>query len=208
MRMLARTDVEPEATIDAQHLTAIPFTDGGDLVREENSALEQVQSAEELDAVRLKVSLGKIGEVKIKSPETALLRKVMNRKHGGEGQLLVAHQHGNECRRPIVHVEDLRRRSHPARQLQRRFAKENESPGVIFVGRAVLPVNAGAIKKLIAAHKESLDPAGRAPLQEFRHVIFRADPNVHRDARLFRLDAGVFSDLTIIRHRYTDLVLP
>src|ERR1700675_893868 len=102
----------------------IPFADGSDLVREENSALEQVQSAKELDAARLEVSLGKIGEVEIKPPETALLRQMMNRKHSGEGQLLVVHQHGNERRRPIVQVQDLWHRSHPACQLQRSFAKE------------------------------------------------------------------------------------
>src|SRR6267142_727147 len=96
---------------------------------------------------------------------------MMNRKHGGERQLLVVHQHGNEGRRPIVHVQDLWRRTHPPRQLQCGFAKENESPGVIFVGYTVLRINPRAIKKLITPDKESLDSTGRPAFQIFRQIV-------------------------------------
>src|SRR5437762_10540622 len=103
MRVFAQDDIETEATVGNQHLTAIPFTDGSDLLREENSALEQVHAAEELDAARFEIPLGKVGKLEIKPPKTALFCEMMNRKHGSERQLLVVHQHGNEGRRPIVH---------------------------------------------------------------------------------------------------------
>src|SRR5205085_7815656 len=127
-----------------------------DLIGENNTALEQVQTAEELDTARHEVSLGQIRQAKIEAPETSLFRDMMDREDRGEGKLLMVDQRGHQSRGPIMHVQNLRRRRHPPRQLERRFGKENETRGVVFVRHAVLAVNSGPIEKFVAANEESL----------------------------------------------------
>src|SRR5947207_11611151 len=68
MSVFAQDDIETETAVGSQHLLPIPFTDGGDLVREDHSALEQVQAAEELDTARFEISLGQVGQLEIKPP--------------------------------------------------------------------------------------------------------------------------------------------
>ena len=79
----ATADLAPAAL--ARHLLASltwafgtgfadPFENGAGLSKKGFAGLGQ------FDAARLEISLGKIGEVEIKSPETALLREMMNRR--------------------------------------------------------------------------------------------------------------------------------
>ena len=65
-----------------------------------------------------------------------------------------AHIHWHQRRRPIVQVQNLRRRRETSRQFDRSFAEKNETRGVIFVRLAVFAINSGAIEKLVAAHKK------------------------------------------------------
>src|SRR5262245_28087280 len=91
---------------------------------------------------------------------------MLNGKHGGEGQTLVAHEHRDERRRPIVARETLRTGRHATRVFDRGFAEKDKTRGIIRVRLAALLINPGAIEKLIAADKENLQILGRASLEE------------------------------------------
>src|ERR1700694_1376521 len=110
MRVLAQDDVEAAAAFRAQDFVAITLAYRRDLVGENNSALEQVEPAEKLDAAGHEVSLGEIRQVKVEAPETSLLREMMDRENRGEGKVLMVDQHGHERRGPIMDVQNLRRR--------------------------------------------------------------------------------------------------
>ena len=184
MRMLAQHDVEIAPPFGSQHLAPITLAHGGDLVGKNDSALEQIQPAEILDARRLEIALRQIRQVEIEAPETPLLGEMMNREHGRKRQALVLHENRNERRRPIVDMEDLRRRRHAPRHFERRFAEENETRGVVFVGDTVFAVDARAIEKLVATDEECLDAAGRPAFHEFRDIILVADPHIDGDSRV------------------------
>src|SRR5436305_3931960 len=115
MRVFAQDDVESGPTFRAQHLMPIMLADRRYLIGENNPALEQVQTAKELDTARHEVSLGQIRQAKIEAPETSLFRDMMDREDRGEGKLLMVDQRGHQRRGPIMHVQNLRRGRHPPR---------------------------------------------------------------------------------------------
>jgi hypothetical protein len=70
----------------------------------------------------------------------------------------------------------------------------------------VFAVNARPIEKLVAAHKERLDAAGRAPFHKFRDITLVADRHIHGDPRVSQVESRVFADLAIVRHRDANLM--
>jgi len=83
-----------------------------------------------------------------------LIGQTMDREHGRKGQPMGAHIHWHQRGRPIVQVQNLRRRRETARQFDRGFAEKNETRGIILVRLAVFAINSVAIEKLVASHKK------------------------------------------------------
>src|SRR5580765_7631684 len=122
----------------------------------ENAAFEKTQPSEKLNTVECKESLRQIREMKIESPEAALISDVMDGQNRAEGQSVRMHKNGHQRRRPIVHVQNLQLRCQSPGQLERRFTEKNKSRGIIFVRLAALAINSCAIKKFITADEEQL----------------------------------------------------
>ncbi len=103
-------------------------------------------------------------------------------------------------------MENLWGRRHAARQLERGFAEENETRGIVFVSDAVFAVDADAIEKCVASNKKCLHTARRPAFDEFGDISFLADGDVHRDPGIAQIERHVLADLAIVRHRDADLV--
>ena len=54
--------------------------------------------------------------------------------------------------------------------------------GAELVRLAVLAVNTGPIKKIVAANKKQLHPACASPLEVLGNISFVTNPNIDRDA--------------------------
>src|SRR5204863_10037266 len=130
------------------------FADRGDSIGVKDSAFEKIQAPEKLNSMEREKLLRQICESEIKSPKTALVSYVIDRQAGFEWQPLRIHKNRHQCRGPIVQVQNFHLRRQPPSQFQRRFAKENESRGIIFVRLTALAVNSGAIKKLITTNQK------------------------------------------------------
>src|SRR5215217_4789487 len=91
-----------------------------------------------------------IREIKVESPEAALVGNVVDRQNRAERQSMCMYENGHQCWRPIVRMQNLQLRCQSPGQLYDCFAEKNESRSVILVRFAALAVNSSAVKKLIA----------------------------------------------------------
>src|ERR1043166_6384157 len=107
MRMLAQHDIEAASAFGAQDLAPVSLAYRGELVGGNNSALEQIEPAKILHPGRLEIFLGQICQLKIKAPETPLLRQMVNGQHGGKREPLLRNQDRNEGRGPIMDMQNL-----------------------------------------------------------------------------------------------------
>src|SRR5882724_2517971 len=130
------------------------FANGCDSIGVKDSAFEEIQAPEKLNAMECEKLLRQVHQPEIKSPKTALVSHVMNGQHSLERQPLRIHKNRHQCRGPIVQVQNLHLRRQPPSQFQRCFAEENESRGIIFVLLTTLAVNSRAIKKLIITNQK------------------------------------------------------
>src|SRR5215212_5694425 len=105
----------------------------------------------------------------------------------------------DKCRRPIMHMQNLDRGRQPTGELNRSLAKEDKPRGVIFIRLAAFTIDAGSVKKRIAANEEQLDAAIGVTLHEFSDVVGVAYADIERNSGLFLSERGVFPDLTIVR---------
>ena len=108
--VFAQHRVEPAAELRAKHLAPVMLAHRRDLVGIKNSALEEIHFAEKFDAVEREETLRQIRQAKIESPKAALLGEMMNRQHAAKRQTMGVHVNRHQCRRPIVDMQDLRRR--------------------------------------------------------------------------------------------------
>src|SRR6476646_4467972 len=115
--------------------------------------------------MRRKKTFRQIREMKIESPEAALISDVMDGQNRVERQSVRMHKNRHQRRRPIVHVQNLQLRCQSPGQLYDRFAEKNESRGIIVVRLAALAINPSAIKEFIAADEEQLHATCAAAFQ-------------------------------------------
>src|SRR4029077_9764454 len=167
-----------------------------------NPAFEKIQAPEKLYAVKRKESLRQVRELKIESPEAALISDVMDGQNRAERQSVCMHKNRHHRRRPIVHVQNLQLRCQSPGQLDDCFAEKNESRGIIFVRVATLAVNSSAIKKFIAADEEQLHAARAAAFQVPRNVSRIADLNLDSDTGVLLLKRAILLNLAIERQRH------
>jgi len=80
--VLAQNGVESVTKFRCLDFAPIMLAHCRQFVGEENSALEKIQLPVKLDAAQREKTLVKIRQAKIESPETSLLRDVMNREDG------------------------------------------------------------------------------------------------------------------------------
>src|SRR2546421_12541078 len=106
---------------------------------------------------------------------------MMNRQHGRERELLIRNERRNERRRPIVAMENLRRRRHSPRQFDRGFAEENETRGVVLVSDAVFAIDARPIEERIATNEERLNTPRRPAFDEFSDISLLPEADIDRD---------------------------
>src|SRR5437588_2397617 len=92
-------------------LSFVPLAHCCHSVGKKNSGFEEVQFAEKFDAAKSEEAFVQISQAKVESPEAPLHGDVMNGKHSREWQMMRSHINRNECCRPIMHVQNLRRRS-------------------------------------------------------------------------------------------------
>src|SRR4051812_32787908 len=95
---------------------------------------------------------------------------MVNGEDRSEREMIGVHQHRHECRRPIVHVQYLHRRSKSPGQLDCCLTEEDEPGGVVLVWYAVFAINAGPIEKGIASYEEQLDAAVGVTFDKFGHI--------------------------------------
>src|SRR6476659_5923581 len=175
MRIFTQHAIQTASTCRTQDFAPVMLADRCGSVGEENTGLEKIQPSEKLCAVQRKKSARQIREMKIESPEAALISNVVNGQNRAKRQSVCMHENRHQRRCPIVYVQNLHLRCQSPGQLERRFAEKNESRGIIFVRRAALAVNSSAIKKLIAADEEQLHAAGASAFEVPRNVGLIAD---------------------------------
>ena len=108
MRVFAQNDIQPATELRRLDLAPMPLAHGRDSVSEQNSAFEEIEFSEKLDATEGKESFVQVRQPKIEAPKTSLLRNVMNGQDSRERQVVRAHVNGHKGGRPIVHVQNLR----------------------------------------------------------------------------------------------------
>src|SRR5437660_1373751 len=111
--------------------------------------MRRTSSARRRSSTGMRMSKPFSPTVRVTFPKTSLLREMMNREDGRKRQPLLAHQQRDKRRDPVVRMEDLGRRRHPPRQLDRGFAEEKEARGVIGIRLAFLAIKCRAIEELI-----------------------------------------------------------
>src|ERR1700736_191221 len=154
VRIFTQHRVKTATELWRLNLAFVPLAHGRDFVGKKNAGLEEVQFAEKFHAAKSEEALVQIGQAKVESPETALLRDVMNGKDGREWQMMRPHINRHECSRPIMNVQNLRRRSQAARQFHGCLAEKNKSSGVVFISSAVFTIYSVTIKKFVAPNKK------------------------------------------------------
>ena len=159
MRIFTQHAIQTASTCGCQDFAPVVLAHSGGSVGVKNAAFEKIQPSEKLNAMKRKELLRQIREMKIESPEAALISDVVYGQNRAERQSVCMHKNGHQRRRPIVHVQNLQLRCQSAGQLDDCFGEKNKSCGVIFVGLAALAVNSSAIKKFIAADEEQLHAA-------------------------------------------------
>ena len=147
--------------------------------------------------MKRKELLRQICELKIESPEAALVSNVMDRQNRAEWQSVRMHKNGHQRRRPIVRVQNFHLRCQSPRQLDDCFAEKNESRGIILVRLTVLAINFRPIKKFIAADEEQLHAPCASAFKVARDV--RRSPDLHVDSYtgVLFLKRAIFSNLGI-----------
>ena len=206
MRIFAQHAIQTASTCRSQDFAPVVLADRCGSVGVKNAAFEKIQPSEKLYAVQRKESLRQIREMKIESPEAALISDVVDGQNRAERQSVCMHKNGHQRRRPIVHVQNLQLRCQSPGQLERRFAEKNKSRGIIFVRLAALAVNSSAIKKLIAADEEQLHAAGASAFQVPRNVSRIADLHLDSYTGVLLLKCAILSNLAIERERHADLM--
>src|SRR6267154_5806593 len=206
MRIFPQYYIQTAPTCRCQDFAPVVLADRCSSVGVENAAFEKIQPSEKLNAVEGKESLRQIHEMKIESPEAALISDVMNGQNRAERQYMCMYKNGHQRRRPIVHVQNLQLRCQSPGQLERRFAEKNESRGIIFVRLATLAINPSAIKKFIAADEEQLHAACAAAFQIPRNVGRIAELHLNSYAGVLLLKRAIIANLAIERQRHADLM--
>src|SRR5262249_4878531 len=206
MRIFPQHSIQTASTCRCQDFAPVVLAHSGGSVSVKNSAFKKIQPSEKLDAVERKEPLRQIREMKIESPETALVSNVVDRQNRVERQPVCMHKNGHQRRRPIVHVQNLQLRCQSPGQFDDCFAEKNESRSIIFVRLAALAVNSSAIKKFIAADEEQLHVAGAAAFQVPRNVSRIADSHLNSYTGVLLLKRAILSNLTIERQRHADLM--
>ena len=107
----AQDGVKTAAKLRRLDLTTVPLAHGRNSVRKKNSAFEEIEFSEKLDAAQGEKPFVQISEAKIESPKTSLFRDMMNGEHARKRQMVRAHVNRHERGRPIVQMQNLRRRS-------------------------------------------------------------------------------------------------
>src|SRR5215470_186912 len=116
------------------------------------------------------------------------------------------HQNRDERCRPIVHVQDLDSRSESPCEFNGRFAKENESRGIVFVRFAVFAVNSVPIEERVTSDEENLNAAVGVPFNKFSYVGVLANSHVDGNGGVLLSKRSILPNLSIMRDNQTDLV--
>src|SRR6187397_185499 len=206
MRIFTQHAIQTASTCCSQDFAPVMLADRCGSVGEENAGFEKIQPSEKLCAIQRKKTVRQIREMKIESPEAALISNVMDRQNRAERQSVRMHEHRHQSRRPIVHVQNLQLGRQSPGELDDCFAEKNESRGVIFVLRTALAVNSSAIKKFIAADEEQLHPAGASAFQISRDVSRLTDLHFDSYTSVLLLKCTILSNLAIERERHADLM--
>src|SRR6478736_8887636 len=199
MRIFPQHYIQTAPTCRCQDFAPVVLADRCSSVGVENAAFEKIQPSEKLNAVERKESLRQIREMKIESPEAALISDVMDGQNRAERQSVRMHKNGHQRRRPIVHVQNLHLGCQSPGQLERRFTEKNKSRGIIFVGLAALAINSCAIKKFIATDEEQLHAAWAAAFQIPRNVGFIAELHLNSYAGVLLLKRAILANLAVER---------
>src|SRR5262245_26137672 len=141
MRIFAQHSIQTAPACRRQDFAPIVLAHSRGSVGVKNAALEKIQPSEKLYALERKELLRQIREMKIESPEAALVGNVVNRQNRAERQSVRMHENGHQRRRPIVHLQNLQLRCQSPGQFDDCFGEKNESRGIIFVWLAALAVN-------------------------------------------------------------------
>ena len=156
--------------------------------------------------MKRKESLRQVRELKIESPEAALISDVVDGQNRAERQSVCMHKNRHQRRRPIMHVQNFHLRCQSPSQLDDCFAEKNESRSIIFVRLAALAVNSSAIKKFIAADEEQLHAACASAFQIPCNVSRIADLHFDSYTGVLFLKRATLSDLAIERQRDANLM--
>src|SRR6476469_2213698 len=208
MRIFPQHYIQTAPTCRCQDFAPVVLADRCSSVGVENAAFEKIQPSEKLNAVERKESLRQVREMKIESPEAALISDVMDGQNRAERQSMCMHENRHQRRRPIVHVQNLQLLCTSPGQLEGCFAEKNESRGVIFERLPTLAVNSSAIKKLIASDEEQLHAAGASAFQVPRNVSRIADLHLDSYTGVLLFECTILSNLAIERECHADLIPP
>src|SRR4029453_14010011 len=201
MRIFAQHYIQTAPTCRCEDFAPVVLADRCDSVGIKYAAFEKIYSPEKFYTVERKESLRQIREIKIESPEAALVSDVMDGQNRAERQSVRMRKNGHQRRRPIVHVQNLQLRCQSPGQLERRFAEKNKSRGIIFVRLPPLALNSCAIKKFITADEEQLHAACAAAFQIPRNVSRIAELHLNSYAGVLLLKRAILANLAVERQR-------
>src|SRR5262249_27266188 len=159
-------------------LAGVRAADGGEEVREDQSRLEKVELAVELDPGRREQVPAEPGHRHVVVPEYALIRQIVDREDRGElaeaRRVAVerAEVDGDEAGLPVIAVNDLWPPGAPPRlpDQRQRFepaaAEEDKALAVVPVVAVGRPVEALAVEVLVVTEKVHGNVRGRPALEE------------------------------------------
>ena len=124
MRIFTQHAIQTASTCRSQDFAPVVFADRCGSVRVKNAAFEKIQPSEKLYAVQRKKTFRQIREMKIESPEAALISDVMDGQNRAERQSMCMHENRHQRRRPIVHVQNLQLRCQSPGQLERLLCRK------------------------------------------------------------------------------------
>src|SRR5574338_1564477 len=104
MRIFTQHHIQTASVRWCQDLAPIVFADSSNSVGVKNAAFEKIESSKKFHALQAEESLRQIGEMKIESPEAALVGDVVDRQNRAERQSVSMHEHRHQSRGPVVHV--------------------------------------------------------------------------------------------------------
>ena len=110
MRIFTQHAIQTASTCRSQDFAPVVLADRCGSVGVKNAAFEKIQPSEKLYAVQRKETLRQIREMKIESPEAALISNVVDGQNRAERQSVRMHENRHQSRRPIVHVQNLQLR--------------------------------------------------------------------------------------------------